>query len=103
MPVHRRIHKEKFIFYHVSCVQAQVLKMHIGYHNTRNNKTPATTAGATKKEVTQHLINKIVSQRDLKVTKQLIGIADHADALADGKVCHLGHYLFIHVAGKISI
>ncbi len=49
------------------------------------------------------LIDNIITQRDLKVTKQQIGIADHADPLTDCKVCHLGHYLFIHVAGKISI
>lgn len=37
------------------------------------------------------------------MTKQLIGIADHTDALADGIVRHLGHHRFIHLTREITV
>lgn len=49
------------------------------------------------------LIDNIITQRDLKVTKQQIGIADHRRSLTDCKVGHLVDDRIIHMAGEISI
>ena len=49
------------------------------------------------------LFAKIIPGRDLEMTEQPLGIADHPEAPADGQVGHGRHDRFVHLAGEIAV
>lgn len=73
-------------------------------YKPKNKKNPPANGRGTKKALShEFLINNLVSWWKLKVTKQLIGIADHADFLADRIVGHLIYHRFIHLTREITV
>lgn len=48
-------------------------------------------------------INKIIPRSDLEMAEQLLGIADHAEALAHRQSGHGGQHRGVHLAGKIAV
>ncbi|MEO1815023.1 MAG: hypothetical protein ABGU93_05450 [Acetobacterium sp.] len=49
------------------------------------------------------LFAKIIPRPDLEMAEQLLGIADHAEALAHCQLSHGRHHRGVHVAGEIAV